>query len=78
MVPVHSPVAILGRYWALSASLAWWLMASMAPWVSMGQRAKAMLAECQISLTAKLSVLGRSCPPWSSATASDSQPPSMK
>ena len=46
----------------------------MAPWVSMGQRPKAMLAAWTISKTASSSTLGRPWPPNSGSAASEFQP----
>ncbi len=75
MVPVHSPDTSLGRYSDFCRGVPWVPMASMAPWVSIGHRPKAMLAAWIISKTAISSALGRPWPPWSGSAARLFQPP---
>ena len=62
---------------SFSASLAWASIASIAPWPSKGQSAKAMLAAFQISVQAALRIAGRPRPPYSGAAASEFQPPAI-
>ena len=75
-MPDHSPLIILGRNVCCSVSSAWWVMASMAPWVSSGHRLNAMLAEVSISCTAKPTHHGIPPPPKSSSKAMPFQPAS--
>ena len=63
MVPVHSPRTIRGRYWSFCACDPQCAIASVAPWVSMGQMRKARLAEANNSSTADTSTMGMPCPP---------------
>src|SRR6476619_3564121 len=65
MVPVHLPDTMLGRNFLRTSSGPTWLIASMAPWVSMGQSLNARLAAPHISSMGVASRCGRPCPPYS-------------
>ena len=61
---------------SFSSSLPWMVSASTAPWFSIGQSAKDMLADCHISCTAIASVQGSPWPPCSGSNGTLFQPPS--
>ena len=54
----------------------WAISAAIAPWVSPGYIAKAMLAEHRNSLTSCVMIIGRPCPPNSGGAEMPIQPPS--
>ncbi|PAV93205.1 hypothetical protein WR25_03035 [Diploscapter pachys] len=76
IVPVQAPVARWGRYCACWSGVPWWISASIAPTVSVGQSAKPMLALPNVSSTAVWIAKGRPWPPKSSGTPIVPQPPS--
>lgn len=78
MAPVHSPETSRGRTRRFCRSVPCRASASMAPWVSMGQRPKAMLAAWTISNTASSIALERPWPPCSGSALSEFQPCSTK
>ena len=75
IVPIHSPVVSLARYFCFSASAPCLSSASIAPMVSTGPMPNAIEAEFHISMQAELSACGSPCPPHSSGAASPFQPP---
>ena len=77
MVPVHSPVTILGRKIAFCSGLPCTSKAAVAPMVRPPYIENAMLAEHWNSLTVWLSATGRPCPPYSAGDDRPSQPPSV-
>ena len=75
-MPVHSPAIIFGRYAAFSSAEPCASSAAIAPWVSPGYMAKAMLAEHRNSLTICVMIIGRPWPPNSGGAEMPIQPPS--
>ena len=76
IVPVHSPAIIFGRYAAFCSAEPCAMSAAIAPWVSPGYIAKAMLAEHRNSLTICVMSIGRPWPPNSGGAEMPIQPPS--
>ena len=74
MVPLHSPLYSLGRYWDLSSSEAWASTARQAPLVSAGYRANEEQALCIISSNSTASDLGIPWPPNSGLPENALQP----
>ena len=75
-MPVHSPAIIFGRYAAFCSAEPCAMSAAIAPWVSPGYMAKAMLAEHRNSLTICVMSIGRPWPPNSGGAEMPIQPPS--
>src|ERR671919_2939857 len=76
MVPVHSPVTILGRRVSRWASEPYCSSMSMAPCVRNGHSEKAMLAAVSISWMATATSHGKPPPPNSAGNGTAAQPPS--
>ena len=73
---VLAPLTIFGRKRCCCSGLPWRSSASTAPWVSIGHRAKAMLAPFQISPVAAATSSGSPWPPQATGSATPFQPDS--
>ena len=76
IVPPHSPDTILGTYFAFCSSDPLTSSAAIAPWLSPGYIANAILEEIIYSWNAVETTCGMPCPPNSSGADSVPQPDS--
>ena len=75
IVPVHSPVASLGKYSACCSGEPWCISDSIAPTVNVGASAKPIFAVPSVSSTAAASTNGMPWPPKASGDPIVPQPP---